>query len=341
LNPALAWVERRLCFERELACDERVLRARGRGAAKAYAACLAGLAEHRLGRAGLALALGALGRESELGRRVREILGGAERMRPAQARLVLGGAVLGLVAAAAGLSRCPQVVGFSQGAAVASAPKVDLADRAQFQTVGFRGTEIHLYNNGLQQRSNVPHETLLEALTPSLNGGYGDDTISRGLKPEVIRGSMSGLKPGPISGTRAAVDFSGTRAAVDVSGTRAAVDVSGARSSPFDKLRAGSGAPGTVAVQRQPTLRDEAAKDGPPSEVAVEAPIRREGPTGEGAVGWVVVTTWEGADGSRLVLTTFDTAEPARSAPPPAILDDQVHPYAAVPLRDGWLVIQL
>ncbi len=76
LNPALAWVERRLCFERELACDERVLEATG--APKAYAACLASLAEHRLGRRGLALALGALGRESELGQRVRRILS-AER----------------------------------------------------------------------------------------------------------------------------------------------------------------------------------------------------------------------------------------------------------------------
>ena len=72
LNPALAWVERRLCFERELACDERVLRETG--APKAYAACLATLAEYRLGRRGVALALGALGRESELARRVGRIL---------------------------------------------------------------------------------------------------------------------------------------------------------------------------------------------------------------------------------------------------------------------------
>ena len=65
LNPALAWVERRLCFERELAVDERVLKAfEGQvGAAKAYAACLATLAEYRLGRRALTLALGALGRE--------------------------------------------------------------------------------------------------------------------------------------------------------------------------------------------------------------------------------------------------------------------------------------
>ena len=55
LNPALAWVERRLCFERELAVDERVLQAfAGKpGAAKAYAECLTTLAEYRLGRRGL------------------------------------------------------------------------------------------------------------------------------------------------------------------------------------------------------------------------------------------------------------------------------------------------
>jgi BlaR1 peptidase M56 len=111
LNPALVWVERRLCFERELACDERVLRTTG--APKAYAACLASLAESRLGRRGLALSLGALGRESELGRRVRRILGRGERMRPVHARLVLAGAMLGLLVGSVELARCPQLVAFS------------------------------------------------------------------------------------------------------------------------------------------------------------------------------------------------------------------------------------
>ncbi len=119
LNPALAWVERRLCFERELAVDERVLQAlAGRtGAAKAYAACLATLAEYRLGRRALALALGALGRESELGRRVGRILRRGEGMKPLHAKLVLGGAILGLLVAATGFERCPQVVGFSNQSA--------------------------------------------------------------------------------------------------------------------------------------------------------------------------------------------------------------------------------
>jgi beta-lactamase regulating signal transducer with metallopeptidase domain len=119
LNPALAWVERRLCFERELACDERVLRALdGRdSAATGYASCLATLAEYRLQRRGLvhglALALGALGRESELGRRVRRILAPAATMRPLHSRLVMGGAMLALLFAATGLERCPQVIGFA------------------------------------------------------------------------------------------------------------------------------------------------------------------------------------------------------------------------------------
>jgi len=72
LNPALIWIERQLCLERELACDDRVLRATG--ARKAYAACLANLAEHSLVRRGVSLALGAWERRPELVRRVHRIL---------------------------------------------------------------------------------------------------------------------------------------------------------------------------------------------------------------------------------------------------------------------------
>ena len=113
LNPALAWVERRLCFERELAVDERVLRTTG--APKAYAECLATLAEYRLGRRALALAIGVLGRESELGRRVGRILRREAVMKPLHSKLVLGGAMLGLLVAATGFAHCPQVVGFARG----------------------------------------------------------------------------------------------------------------------------------------------------------------------------------------------------------------------------------
>ena len=128
LNPALAWVERRLCFERELACDERVLRVTG--SPRAYAECLTTLAEHRLARRGLvrelALALGALGRESELGQRVLRILRGGGRMKRRQARLVFGGSMLTLVFAAGALERSPQIVAFSHSTG-AQAPSVRAA----------------------------------------------------------------------------------------------------------------------------------------------------------------------------------------------------------------------
>jgi beta-lactamase regulating signal transducer with metallopeptidase domain len=55
LNPVLMWIERRLCLERELACDDDVLRLTK--APKAYATCLTNLAEHRLGRRAAALSL--------------------------------------------------------------------------------------------------------------------------------------------------------------------------------------------------------------------------------------------------------------------------------------------
>ena len=122
LNPALAWVERRLCFERELACDEHVLRARAASdrAATEYASCLATLAEYRLQRQGLlrnlTLALGALGRESQLGQRIARLLRPVSRMRTAHARLALGSSVVALLFATTQLERCPQIVSFASPA---------------------------------------------------------------------------------------------------------------------------------------------------------------------------------------------------------------------------------
>ena len=64
LNPALFWAERHLCREREQACDDAVLDAAGN--ARAYATCLANLAENRLVRRITSLAPGLWQRHSEL-----------------------------------------------------------------------------------------------------------------------------------------------------------------------------------------------------------------------------------------------------------------------------------
>jgi len=309
LNPALAWVERRLCFERELAVDERVLKAfAGKaGAAKAYAACLATVAEHRLEKRGLALALGALGRESELGRRVGRILKRGESMRPAHAKLVLGGAMLGLIAAAAGLERCPQVVGFASESAQTTAsvtPQrpgsrlIHASVRSPYEAVSLRITTQR--NRYSQPNTNVPHEVLLKAtLEDSGREAGARASIAQPLKPQLAASGSSTSKAVPYTRTDVAY-----------------------KAADLDRIAAQRENPGRV-------------------------------------VQWVVVTAWRGEDGSHMVLTTASlpaslsdrTGQPVaagKSTPagdeagsPGVGQSEDFHPYAAVPVRGGWLVFQL
>ena len=123
LNPALAWMERRLCREREMACDEGVVRRTQ--APRAYAACLASLAERSWSAnadcsgARRRLSLGAWQRRPELVRpRARH-----SAARPGAASCGGAGAA-GRGGLRAGfrsveLARCPQVVAFAARPAVA------------------------------------------------------------------------------------------------------------------------------------------------------------------------------------------------------------------------------
>ncbi len=110
LNPGLWWMERRLCQEREMACDEGVVRQTR--APRAYAACLARVAEHGLERRAEALSLGAWGRRPELVARVHRILARGQKLSP----MATGGFVAlvgcGLLFSSVELARCPQLVAF-------------------------------------------------------------------------------------------------------------------------------------------------------------------------------------------------------------------------------------
>jgi hypothetical protein len=156
LNPVLMWIERRLCVERELACDDDVLRLTK--APKAYATCLTNLAEHRLGRRAAALSLGAWERKSELARRVHSILLGGKKMGTAQARVVMGVVVLGLLGGSAELARCPQLVSFSPAALPVSAE----AQSSSGAGPGYLPVMFHATGNV----SGAAHETLLKASMP-------------------------------------------------------------------------------------------------------------------------------------------------------------------------------
>lgn len=147
-NPAVLWLNRRLCFERELACDDGVLRATK--ARKTYAACLVRLAESSMLRRGISLAVGALGafepraRDSELLRRVRRILATPEPgRRPQFLRAAATAMLAGALALSVLLARSPRLVEFGKtpvtiAAAGSSEPQtltralhVDRTDAAQ------------------------------------------------------------------------------------------------------------------------------------------------------------------------------------------------------------------
>ena len=159
LNPVLLWIERRLCFERELACDDAVLRFTK--APKAYATCLTNLAEQRLGRRAAALSLGAWEKQSELVQRVHSILRRSEGMGRTQAGVVMSVLVLGLVGGAAELSRCPQVVSFSGGAM----PLHEEAQSFASDGVGYQAVAFHP-SAGAVPVVGMAHETLLKASMP-------------------------------------------------------------------------------------------------------------------------------------------------------------------------------
>jgi beta-lactamase regulating signal transducer with metallopeptidase domain len=110
LNPGLWWIDRQLANEREMACDEAVVRVTQ--APRAYAACLTRLAERGMAHRREALSLGAWQRRSELVSRVHRILRTNRGLSPMAARLLLGVFGCGLVGISVELASCPQLVAF-------------------------------------------------------------------------------------------------------------------------------------------------------------------------------------------------------------------------------------
>lgn len=165
LNPALLWMERRLCLEREMACDEGVVR-RTR-APRAYAACLTNLAEHGLERREQALSLGAWQRRPELVRRVHSLLTKKPVLKPTAAGGMV--AVLGcsLLAGSAELARCPQMIGFAAApeAVHHTATPYTIANAATEGDRVLRPEIIPAFAAGASQ----PHMTRLRAEMPVRN----------------------------------------------------------------------------------------------------------------------------------------------------------------------------
>jgi beta-lactamase regulating signal transducer with metallopeptidase domain len=167
LNPALLWIERQLCLEREMACDDGVIRRTH--APRAYAACLTGLAErglqHRAGTLSHApLSLGAWQHRSDLTRRVHSVLIRKQALGTVGARSLLAGLGVSLVLGAVELARCPQLIAFvpsqpdAQTAMIRDAAPLRYND---WQTAGVAQQPVSQLTSS--RSTSRPHVTYLKA----------------------------------------------------------------------------------------------------------------------------------------------------------------------------------
>jgi beta-lactamase regulating signal transducer with metallopeptidase domain len=110
LNPVLLWMERRLCLEREMACDDGVVRVTQ--APRAYATCLTNLAERGMNHRAEALSLGVLRRRPELVQRVHSLLRKGQILGPVGSRSFAAAITCAMIFGVVELSRCPQLIAF-------------------------------------------------------------------------------------------------------------------------------------------------------------------------------------------------------------------------------------
>jgi beta-lactamase regulating signal transducer with metallopeptidase domain len=169
LNPALLWIERRLCREREMACDDGVIRITH--APRAYAACLASLAERGLQRRAEALSLGAWQRRPELVHRVHSILRRKSTLGPLGTRALLSALGCGLLFGSVELARSPQLVAFvptqNQNRSL-DATKGNVSVRSQVASARLINTAyVPVRSAGAGHGSSGLRATNLEAILPA------------------------------------------------------------------------------------------------------------------------------------------------------------------------------
>jgi beta-lactamase regulating signal transducer with metallopeptidase domain len=177
LNPALLWIEHRLCREREMACDDGVIRITN--APRAYAACLASLAERGLERRAEALSLGAWQRRPELVHRVHSILRRKHTLGPLGTRAMLGALSCGLIFGSIELARCPQLIAFVP--ARNQDRNVDAANRTKpaHSQVGparlINAAYVPVRSAGADHASSSLNATKIEAILPASRDAQSAD----------------------------------------------------------------------------------------------------------------------------------------------------------------------
>lgn len=128
-HPAIWWIEKNAALEREMACDDAVLAVTAQP--RAYAACLARLAERSFAHRSLVLAQAALGKVRQISTRVAQIL---DKDRPAAsgAKWRPAACLVAVFAIGCGAwyARAPRLIGFEDRGHSASATLVAPAPAA-------------------------------------------------------------------------------------------------------------------------------------------------------------------------------------------------------------------
>ncbi len=121
-HPALSWVGKRLCLERELACDDWVVSVSG--AERPYAACLVRLAELVSHRSHPFPALGSASDRKQIRRRVEMLLNPKRNDKPVWSRAVFAAVIVACLAAATTAARLNPVIAVEDPAVPAAASTV-------------------------------------------------------------------------------------------------------------------------------------------------------------------------------------------------------------------------
>lgn len=312
LNPVLVWIERHLCREREMACDEGVVSITN--APRAYAACLASLAERRLERRREALSLGAWHHRSELVQRVHRILIHKRTMNKTAAGAVLAALGSLLVAGSVEMSRFPQLVAF--------VPRHDVeamtpARQTQLDTVLARDSDRTKLTLPTGYRA-VPAKAVLPAAEPG--------AVARVRKHGSSGSSTDRLngRSAPSAQQIANVEKSGDR----VISSQPPIPQQWVVVAAWEEFSTVSRVPQTVSdfVEESQTARELG-----PANSARNSPVTANSTSAQ----TITNQNHSGAAAHRSTVTQLILhvvpASPNSNSPQPAI----------VPVRDGWFVIQL
>lgn len=146
-HPAVWWIEKKLAFEREMACDDAVLAQTE--SPRAYAECLAHLAERSFLRRSIALSQAALGHVSQISQRVAQILDRGRQNGNSRSWKLAVTSVAGFAfVCAVGISKAPKLVAFEE-----SVPTpVFTGDSSPLPMMGARATLASLTEQAVRQK---------------------------------------------------------------------------------------------------------------------------------------------------------------------------------------------